>query len=41
MTGGFVYRGTRLTELVGAYIYADYETGKIWGLRYDGSMVTW
>src|SRR6185436_18347575 len=24
----------------GAYIYADYETGKIWALRYNGEQVT-
>ncbi|MCH7988194.1 MAG: PQQ-dependent sugar dehydrogenase [Planctomycetes bacterium] len=35
ITGGFVYRGTRLKELVGSYIYGDYQSGKIWGLRYD------
>src|SRR5262249_51761473 len=40
LTGGFVYRGSRLKELGGAYIYADYETGKIWMLRYDGQRVT-
>jgi len=39
--GGFVYRGTRLNDLIGAYIYADYDTGKVWGLRYDGRKVTW
>lgn len=41
ITGGFVYRGSRLPELEGAYIYADWETGKIWALRYDGTKVTW
>ena len=41
MTGGFVYYGSRLKELYGAYIYADWETGKIWALRYDGEKVTW
>jgi uncharacterized repeat protein (TIGR03806 family) len=35
ITGGFVYRGRRLAELVGAYIYGDYDTGRIWMLRYD------
>ena len=33
--GGNVYRGPRLPELDGAYIYADYLTGKVWALRYD------
>lgn len=33
ITGGMVYWGERLPELRGAYIYGDYETGKIWGLR--------
>jgi uncharacterized repeat protein (TIGR03806 family) len=40
VTGGFVYRGDRLEELYGAYIYGDYVTGKLWALRYDGSEVT-
>lgn len=35
VTGGFVYRGSRLTELIGAYIYADFGSGRIWALRYD------
>ncbi len=39
ITGGFEYRGSRLPELQGAYIYADYETGLIWALRHDGSKV--
>ncbi len=40
LTGGFVYRGSRLKELRGAYIYGDYETGKIWALRRNGEKVT-
>jgi len=35
ITGGYVYRGTRLPELAGKYVYADYVTGKIWALEYD------
>ncbi len=35
ITGGFVYHGKRLKELSGAYIYGDYDTGRIWMLRYD------
>ncbi|MBC8351509.1 MAG: PQQ-dependent sugar dehydrogenase [Planctomycetes bacterium] len=35
ITGGFVYHGSKLPELKGAYIYGDYDTGKIWMLRYD------
>ena len=33
VTGGMVYRGNRLTELYGAYIFADYGTGFIVALR--------
>jgi glucose/arabinose dehydrogenase len=32
ITGGRVYRGTRIPELVGAYIYADFVSGRIWAL---------
>ncbi len=41
LSGGFVYRGKALPELTGAYIYGDYDTGKIWGLRADREQVTW
>ncbi len=37
ITGGVVYRGERLPELAGKYIYADYVSGKIWALTYDES----
>jgi glucose/arabinose dehydrogenase len=40
ITGGFVYRGAAIPELYGAYVYADYCSGIIWALRYDGTEVT-
>jgi glucose/arabinose dehydrogenase len=41
LTGGVVYYGTKLPELVGAYIYGDHSTGKIWGMKHDGDKVVW
>jgi uncharacterized repeat protein (TIGR03806 family) len=41
LTGGVVYYGDQLSELNGTYVYGDYSTGKIWGLRHDGSRVLW
>ncbi len=40
ITGGYVYRGSRIPSLDGAYVYGDFCSGKIWALRYDGSRVT-
>ncbi|MBA4310097.1 MAG: glucose sorbosone dehydrogenase [Chlorobiaceae bacterium] len=36
ITGGFVYRGRDVPELVGKYIYGDYVSRRIWALTYDG-----
>ncbi len=35
--GGYVYRGTNMTGLVGKYIYGDFISGKIWSLQEDGT----
>ena len=40
ITGGYVYHGERFPELRGAYIYGDYETGKIWALWHDRGIRT-
>jgi glucose/arabinose dehydrogenase len=36
VTGGFVYRGATIPSLVGKYIYADFITGEMWALTWDG-----
>ncbi|HEX5104799.1 MAG TPA: PQQ-dependent sugar dehydrogenase, partial [Pirellulaceae bacterium] len=41
LTGGVVYYGTKLPELVGAYIYGDHSTGRIWAMKHDGEKVVW
>ncbi len=40
ITGGFVYRGRRLPDMAGAYLYADFFSGNVWALRWDGKQVT-
>jgi glucose/arabinose dehydrogenase/mono/diheme cytochrome c family protein len=37
ITGGVVYRGQRISSLVGAYVFGDYVSGNIWSVRYDGT----
>ena len=39
--GGYFYHGARLKELTGAYLYGDWVTGRIWGLRHAAGKVTW
>lgn len=40
ITGGTVYRGKKLPQLKGHYIYADYVSGLVWGLKYDDKSKT-
>ncbi|MCW5552797.1 MAG: PQQ-dependent sugar dehydrogenase [Verrucomicrobiae bacterium] len=37
VSGGIVYRGNRISQLYGAYVFGDYTSGNIWFLRYDGT----
>jgi glucose/arabinose dehydrogenase len=37
VTGGNVYRGSLYNTMNSIYFYADYCTGRIWGLQYDGA----
>ena len=38
ITGGVVYRGKKLTELTGSYLYADYVSSHVWALTYDAKL---
>ena len=38
--GGFVYRGSAIPALVNAYVFGDFISGRIWGLR-QGSSGAW
>jgi hypothetical protein len=41
ITGGFVYRGNDFARLSGIYFYADYCSGRLWGLRPAQSIIGW
>lgn len=40
ITGGFVYRGCAIPDLVGTYFFAEYQLSKLFSLRYDGTTVS-
>ncbi len=35
ITGGYVYRGKQHPQLVGQYLFGDWETRRIWGSKWD------
>jgi glucose/arabinose dehydrogenase len=41
LTGGIVYHGRQLPDIDGAYLYADYSTGRIWGMKHNGEKPVW
>ncbi len=40
ITGGYIYRGTRLKDLAEHYIYGDYDTGRVWAFLHKEGKVT-
>jgi len=40
ITGGYVYRGCAIPDLVGQYFFADFCSARIWTMTYDGLNVT-
>lgn len=40
VSGGRVYRGSAVPELVGAYVFGDYCTGRLWAISTAGGAVT-
>ena len=40
VTGGFVYRGTAVTDLVGWYVFGDFITGRIFAVPADSQIGT-
>jgi glucose/arabinose dehydrogenase len=40
ITGGYRYRGSRIPEFAGTYLYGDYCSGQIWGATESGGVWT-
>ena len=41
LTGGMVYRGRQFPELTGAYVFGDFNTGRVWAAKHDGTHLAW
>ena len=41
LTGGVVYRGKSLPELTGAYIYGDFNSGRVRAGKHNGTRMEW
>ncbi|PIQ28617.1 glucose dehydrogenase [bacterium (Candidatus Blackallbacteria) CG17_big_fil_post_rev_8_21_14_2_50_48_46] len=41
VTGGYVYRGKRFPALSGLYLYGDFGSGKVWGLKQKQKKILW
>jgi glucose/arabinose dehydrogenase len=41
ITGGYVYRGNANPSFIGVYIFGDYNTRRVWGLRQDKRNGSW
>ncbi len=40
ITGGYVYRGYKIPDLVGAYLYGDFCSNRIWAIRWENGVLT-
>ncbi len=40
VTGGYVYRGGAIAGLQGAYLFGDYQSGRIWTMRWSGGAIS-
>lgn len=38
--GGYVYRGSRFSDLFGKYVFSDFVSGSVWALTWNGTEVT-
>ena len=41
LTGGVVYYGARFPDLRGAFVYGDWSTGRVWGVKAPRDKIDW